>query len=820
MLYLIFWPLLAIAAAAMDNSLVYGGAFHLTNVLFQFWQIVRTFANYTIGLYFVGSILAAFFWNKLENVFSGLIKNVAIAAILVNFSRWMMAALIDLSTLMTFSLWALPLHALGDDQVFKENVYYMKTFNNLNLNASTAKNADKFDFSIMYGCTQGEWAEATTKYYLPCAIDDRKLFLQWSASEPLRRAQYKEDFIKVRQNDTKINTADIQDAYCVYQKQLIKNEYGANIHECKVLQRLMAEGRQEWIAQCASVDKIVTKAMNNSWPLLTMFSSILNMSELWLTTNSWSVKEVALNLLIKLIFWFALIIPLITFAVVMVIRVVYLWLIIAFSPLITIAVALQRGDKIWSKIEWVLSNVLKPAQIVSLVFLPVIATFWLSISIIFLSLLKNLPLIENKVGRSETAFEQPDGCYNDIASALGMDRDQTKEWKEYDFGVTKLNFSESLRETGADIGNVMSWLIINFFGIALMRMVVFATLKTNEFTKWVAETIESTAKQFLGTVPIIPIGWGIWTTTAGKIPDLIKQKYVDTKLRDQENMLEEVSASYDPSTQEVKKNLIAAQTDPSKIGGLNETQIPQNTDFLSDYQAWAKAYAQKAKSYFYDANNNLTPAGQTYSSATGKNQSQIKSSLDAIDNWNNGLANPEFVHWMHTEDGGKGYDNFIEHRDTRERKAQDPKTAKVLEEWLKDLSGPNNYNRTMLGSTSVHWYLYDNDTKLTLFKRNKNDTHFTGEKPTTYKINNQLTDADISNLTDEDMSWFNQMLLLDKTRFSTLPFYQLLESKSSSAEITIANNKKYKPTIDNGTFKWFEPVSAATPPPTTPTRNP
>ncbi len=87
----------------------------------------------------------------------------------------------------------------------------------------------------------------------------------------------------------------------------------------------------------------------------------------------------------------------IALAVVMIVRVVYLWLIIVFSPLITIAVALQRGDKIGGKIEGVLSNVLKPTQIIRLIFLPVIATFGLSISIIFLSLLKTLPLIESDV---------------------------------------------------------------------------------------------------------------------------------------------------------------------------------------------------------------------------------------------------------------------------------------------------------------------------------------------------------------------------------------------------------------------------------------
>ena len=467
-LYLILWPLLAVAAAAMDNSLVYGGAFYLTNALFKFRQIIRTFANYTIGLYFVGSILAAFFWNKLENVFSWLIKNVAIAAIAVNLSRWVLAALIDLSTLATVTLGALPLHALGNDTVFKENVYYMKTYNKLNINASTAQNADKFDFSLMYWCTEGEWAQATTRHYLPCAINDKKLVQQWSVGEPLSRLQYKEDFINVRKGETNVKTENIDDYYCVYDKQLISNEYGADISDCKVLQQLLVDGKEEWISQCATVDKILTKSVNMSWPLFTIFSSILNMSELWLTTNSWSLKEVWLNLLIKLVFWIALIIPLIALAVVMVIRVVYLWLIIVFSPLITIAVALQWGEWISWKIEGVLSNVLKPTQIISLIFLPVIAVFWLSISIIFLSLLKNLPLIEQKVGPTETAIKAEDGCYNDAATALGMKRNETKEGVVYDMDITEVNFSEKLRWTGADIGNMMSWLILNFFGIALM----------------------------------------------------------------------------------------------------------------------------------------------------------------------------------------------------------------------------------------------------------------------------------------------------------------------------------------------------------------
>jgi hypothetical protein len=804
-LYLIFRPILVIAAAWMDNSLVYGDAFFLTNALFKFWQIIRTFANYTIGLYFVGSILAAFFWNKLENVFSGLIKKVAIAAILVNMSRWMLAALIDLSTLATFSLWALPLHALGNDAVFKENVYYMKTYNNININASTAQKADYFDFSMMYGCS--EWDD--TKYYLTCAIDDRKLYEQWAVGIPWTWRQYKEDFVKVWENDTKVNVEDIDDTYCVYDKQLIRNEYGANIHDCKVLQQLIIDGKEEWINQCASVDKIVSKAVDNTGPLFTLFSSILNMSELGISTNSWSVKEVGLNLLIKLVFWIALIIPLITFAVVMIYRVIYLRLIIAFSPLITIAVALNRWEKLSSKIDDVVSHIFKPTQIVSLIFLPVIATFWLSISIIFLSLLKNLPLIENHSWPTTTATQNDDGCYNDIASALGMNRDTTPQGTSRDIWPTNINISEQMRRTWADIGNMMSWMVMNLFGVALMRMIVFATLKTNEFTKWVAKTIEDTATEFMWTVPL-PFMWWIWISALRETPGLIKEKLTKSNKEYQQNVLNEFSAWLSEEKSAVNNTLKQWAKNPNNLPWLNEINIPDHTDFVKDYNAWGQAYAQKAKSYFYDTTTNkLTPAGATYATRTGRTQAEIVNWLDEVRTWEEALANKDFNHYMHAQWGSTWFDWFLQNRDkrTEQRKNRNNYTAKAIEDWLKKVSWSGNYGEKKTNGMTTRRYLVDNASKLTLFHR-ENDILIWGTSQT-YDIDN--TKTNVSELTDKHISSFNQILMLNETTLKELPMYKLLDAQKWASEITISNGKKYIPQIDSNTntFSWFIPVSTS-----------
>jgi hypothetical protein len=820
-LYLIFRPMLAIAAAWMDNSLVYGDAFFLTNALFKFRQIIRTFANYTIGLYFVWSILAAFFWNKLENVFSGLIKNVAIAAVLVNMSRWMIAALIDLSTVATFSLWALPLYALGDDAVFKENVYYMKTYTNMNINSSTAQNADSFDFSLIYGCsewdgeipaegeTETEEGENITRYYLPCAINDWMLYFKDSIVENLSWDNYKQNFVNVRAFDTKVDTDMIDDYYCVYDKQLIRNEFGANIKECTILQQLMVDGKEEGINQCASVDKIVSKAVDNTGPLFTLFSSILNMSELGISTNSWSVKEVGLNLLIKLVFWIALIIPLIAFAVVMIVRVVYLWLIIAFSPLITIAVALKRGDKLEGKIDDMVTKIFKPTQIVSLIFLPVIATFGLSISIIFLSLLKNLPLIENHSWPTATATKNADGCYNDIASSLGLNRDETPEGNSRDIGPTSLNISEPARRIWTDIGNMMSWMVMNLFGVALMRMVVFATLKTNEFTKWIAESIEKTATKFMGTVPL-PLMWWMGMSALKQTPDLLQEKFVGSSLKDQQDVLDEFSAWYSGEKSAVNKTLTEWVKNPSILPWINEVNIADKTDFLDDYSSWGKAYAQKAKTYFYDANTKkLTPAGATYATRTGRTQDEIVSWLDAVGTWEQALANKDFNHYMHAQWGTAWFDWFLPNRDKRsvERKNRNNKTAKAIEEGLEKVSGAGNHGEKNINGAVTRWYLVDNASKLTLFRR-ENGVLVDGTSQT-YDIDN--TKTNIAELTDKHINAFNQMVALDADNLKALPLYKLLDAQKWAPEITIANGKKYTPQIDTGTNTFTGFIAAATP---------
>ena len=109
-------PLLAIAGASLDNSLVYGEIFYLDTMLWKFRQMTRNLANFSIGLIFLGSVLASFFYQNSEKLdLKKILKNTFIAGILINMSRWVVSVILDLSTIGVVALGALPLSVIGQD---------------------------------------------------------------------------------------------------------------------------------------------------------------------------------------------------------------------------------------------------------------------------------------------------------------------------------------------------------------------------------------------------------------------------------------------------------------------------------------------------------------------------------------------------------------------------------------------------------------------------------------------------------------------------------------------------------------------------------
>ncbi|MEI7562225.1 MAG: hypothetical protein WCJ39_00425 [bacterium] len=115
---------------------------------------------------------------------------------------------------------------------------------------------------------------------------------------------------------------------------------------------------------------------------MTMYSSLLNFSQISDTSIS-SLGSVSGEVIIKAGIAVALLIPLLALTVVLIIRIGFLWLVIAVSPLLILSEVFKiKGIKdALDKIGLSLSN------IVSVIFAPVITVFALSISLVFLSTL-------------------------------------------------------------------------------------------------------------------------------------------------------------------------------------------------------------------------------------------------------------------------------------------------------------------------------------------------------------------------------------------------------------------------------------------------
>lgn len=117
LLYLITLPVLVIAGKAMDNSMIYGEFINLDKPLHMLRNLSRTFANFAIGWVILRKVVQYIF-NFSDNKSPAFLKSMMIKwvgiVLGINFSWFAIGALIDLSTITTYSLWAMPLSILKE----------------------------------------------------------------------------------------------------------------------------------------------------------------------------------------------------------------------------------------------------------------------------------------------------------------------------------------------------------------------------------------------------------------------------------------------------------------------------------------------------------------------------------------------------------------------------------------------------------------------------------------------------------------------------------------------------------------------------------
>lgn len=390
-----------------------------------------------------------------------------------------MKVLLDLSTLLTYWLWWMPLSVIWDTTLDK---YILATNSNLQLNDLWNIAQNKKDIEFSYVCWEKKFASCV---YSGWTFDkelflNQKKWLEW----------YSDDF-------------------CVSWNMLFStNNYPWNSQD-----NLM----ENW---CPKISTLLEKSRWFTWPFFGLVGSLLNIWTLVVTPTNKTIASLWVEFIIKSLIWIALIIPLLVLAVVLVVRVVVIWMITAFSPLIILSEIF--GFKVW----WDKASL---SSILWLIFLPVTAVFAVSISLVFLSLLINhWPQVSND-------WKKQSGNLEMFWLKLVSENDKSKCYETVIWNKLCLETANQDAWISFVLNN-FSWLIINLLWIWLMWTIVFASMKTSKITNNIVSWVEGFAKSTMKTLPIIPAPWwglSIWAVKqwlgyAGWLPDrLITKNYSD-----------------------------------------------------------------------------------------------------------------------------------------------------------------------------------------------------------------------------------------------------------------------------------------------------
>ena len=265
--------------------------------------------------------------------------------------------------------------------------------------------------------------------------------------------------------------------------------------------------------QVSTLWTLIDKSKWFVWPLVTIYSSMLNFAQISDTSIQRWTSATIIELFIKSWVAIGMFFPLIALALVLITRIWLLWMIIATAPFIILLNVFK--DQI--KAEWILKSV-SFDNILKIVFAPVVTVFALSISLIFMSALIWW-LNNNSNNNSSVANNQS------ITKSFGFD---CTTWTTQTCSTMNGNISidwltNSSRSWTLDL---FSRLIVNLLAIWLMRFVLFTSFKFSwELWKKIWEWVWKFGMNAMKTVPIVPM-WSapsVWLGTlfdvGKKVPD-------------------------------------------------------------------------------------------------------------------------------------------------------------------------------------------------------------------------------------------------------------------------------------------------------------
>ena len=532
-LHVLVYPLILVAGKLADNSFVYWEVFWFDAVLWKLWNIVRNFSNFALWFLLVYKILEFLVkWVKSWDV-KNLLVRWLIAWVWIQASWFVMGALIDVSTILAYGVWWLPIYILKDtsgwttDEDLKFNPYVLKYV--------WYRNIEDTDTSHVYFTNVQSWDVKSWDFYISAC--ETFSYKDWGQSEQLILApkmiyhiEKNCDWEKIRKTDDNRCHFWTEVYYfsSLYQKIKSKFVSCSSEEDCRKKQNeyesaLRASkgeiiGSSKWTVQglirSATILEIWDAHTSGGvvgflWPIMysknqKYWLDLYNKwtGEWWKTArlhdvlnsnsfvgvftalysyllNSWrtvisedaGIFPALLNTFLSLAYLLAIGIPLIAVALVFMMRVWVLRMAIALLPFIVLFKAFDLEKKLFKDkpLEY-----LKVENLIPIIFAPAIICFAISMSTVLIVVIYSLNIESIEPVKNEILW-----------------------W------LIKLDVG------GLSIG---LWkLIISAFWVAVTWFMLWAAIEATELWRSsIISWLKGLATSALWSIPLVPIPWNNW----------------------------------------------------------------------------------------------------------------------------------------------------------------------------------------------------------------------------------------------------------------------------------------------------------------------
>lgn len=602
-IYLLLWPLLVIAGLALDNTLVYASIFHLDAPLWKFWNMMKNFANFALGFMVLFAIIKSIITNSGQWSFKdeksplGIIKTTLIAWVLIQASRFLLAALVDISTITTYAVGGLPLSILKNTDIGQQKI--------LSINSSI--DLDKFDLL-------NEEGESFKVWYSTTYHDTNKNIDIPVVLSPCR---VEDNFVVGRQyTDAKYRNPDVfgdEIRACVVggNQIVLYNEFPHLINKEGIAYKNgiddmlglgVADVLDEW-QSCGYIVSLTTSSplpwacgtrFNDIYSYLSEHSDAYTLEDYtWLSQgktptttpanhaeqlgqNWWTtrfhgedIKAITISDLISRSKWFVW--PLVTiyasllnfaeltaadtsasigetsgiFIIKSLVAIALFFPLLALAVVLIARIGILRLYIVASPFIVLKSTFSKFMEGKGMDALNKYLSLTSVIKIVFAPVVTVAALSISLIFMTALSHGfQSSSTSDSMLSSLWLAETKAVNGDNYDaiqfqnFGTVE--FSKLPRgDNGLDW---FSWLLVNFFAIGLMRMIFFAALNANELGASIGNKIKTFGEWVFRTMPILPIwpnGEKVWIGSASKVISALPERYIDKRVTDQEREMNE-----------------------------------------------------------------------------------------------------------------------------------------------------------------------------------------------------------------------------------------------------------------------------------------